>query len=1073
VTDLNITVLGDEGDSNDWTKQRSPRKRKPTPSRKSEAIPDEQGLTREPTTAGRIKKRTTRSAPPVEIRQDTDAEDDVGIDTAANNDSPELRSIDLNRVAVRPRSMSTKHHPPIPTSKDISINEDHADQGENVFEADPKNVSIISANYPTPDPSVQDDQEVDEPAFAVSVDHVGFDTLLESEGFTMIDLDSIPSVRQFLSSPLDAAVQLEPPETTANLQSKDGLPSPTLHKEQTTPSALQPTKLAPRAIPSYLTMPEGESDISSNVPSSPPVMSQPHRRMPLSARVSPQASTPRIYSSPKLPSPPKVSHPRGNNNGAQPRKSTPPTLAKVVKAGIALQGVLSPKSTNSKQRTLGGTPEERLDNLFQGFDSGTRRELRAGLRLGEELAKRQRSSPDVEKPCKSPDLRSNNIDQAARNKVSAGTCVPVTQVWRGQTVLQNTPLQSSKDGRNANIPIATIASHKDDKPVPARRKSSLCNELSFTSSTPPTKAPDNKTQVLSESQKRRELEWQREREAVSKEIESASSSQVVVIDSDDEGQITKGSSSVPESGIDHGEQSELDIWCEEAASCDQRSSKGATRPIRASQAEVTPEPEQILQQAQVADGKKKSRRSLIPSPWRRGDNIAGETSGLTNGDMTGLFYHEPKTKIKFGAAEIERQKRQFSSGSFDIDRMAGTSDKTRAVDSQTSAGETDSLQTVESDAQQLQAELGMNQSQIDTTDLDREGSEEASMQSYLDEEADVEHVGIVSEYTEEDSYSLPPQPVKIPVNFNDSTISHTAPCLKRSSPSTAPDSSRPSTPRSALKGARQSLGFEDVNSLTVRKVIFSTHETRVDLNGQEEQLSMQSASSSPEAVSDGEDEQKEEEEEPQPWISRAKQDSPKQTTGLLGWLWNSGSKSKSTVSPPIDGANDQASKRPTTKTTTATNPPKPTRTAARIPSYLLPPSYPSDPTRDIKTAMSTSGDFTNTHFRTLHIIYAKSLRPRFHAPKAHDVRPSLRALLGTAFEADESQSGLGVFDWHVDEMALRVVERFMREVEWGYPAGGKVRWGWSEKEICQRLFRVVVGEEVRREEKAALEKGRD
>lgn len=88
VTDLNITVLGDEGDSNDWTKQKSPRKRKPTPSRNSPAEPGEQSLVEGPTTAARDKRRTTRSAQPIEIREDTDAEEDVDIDTAVSSDSP-------------------------------------------------------------------------------------------------------------------------------------------------------------------------------------------------------------------------------------------------------------------------------------------------------------------------------------------------------------------------------------------------------------------------------------------------------------------------------------------------------------------------------------------------------------------------------------------------------------------------------------------------------------------------------------------------------------------------------------------------------------------------------------------------------------------------------------------------------------------------------------------------------------------------------------------------------------------------------------------------------------------------
>jgi hypothetical protein len=1070
VTDLNITVLGDEGDSNDWTKQKSPRKRKPTPSRNSQAVPGEQSLVEGPTTAARDRRRTARSAQPIKIREDTDAEEDVDIDTAVDSDSPELRSIDLNRVAVRSRSMSIRQRRPVPASQDTGIDEDIIDLGKDIFNDDPKNISMISTSYPTPDPSVQDDLGVDEPAPALPDDQEGFDTILESEGFTMIDLESIPSARHFFSSPLEARDQAKPPESITNLQRNDGEPSILLN-EQTTPSAVQPAKLVPRAIPSYLTLLEGESDISSNVPSSPPVLSQPRRPTQSSLEPAPpRETTPQIYSSPKLPSPPKAAHPCKSKDGARLCKSTPPTLAKVVKAGIALQGVLSPKSTYSTQRAPGGTPEERLNNLFDGFDSGTRRELRAGLRFGEELAKRQRSSTNAKKSHQSPDPREKDADLVNRVNLSVGMHVPATQVWRGQPAHQHTPPRLPINERKEDRVPVTITSHDDNKLVHPRRKSSLCKEINFASSTPQTDASYTQPKSIGDSQKRRELEWQREREAVSKEIESASSSQVVVIDSDED-QDNKSIISAPAEGVNHGEQSELDIWCEEAASCEQRSSKGATRAVRASRADISPDSEQRLREAHVQEGNSKPRRSLIPSPWRRGDNIAGESSYVSNGDMTGLFYHEPKTKIKFGAAEIERQKKQCSSGSFDIDRMAGIPRKTHVVGSQISADEADSLETMDSDAQQLQAELGMNQSRAyDVTDVSQTDSEETYPEPSLVEEAEAQHIDTLCEFTEGDtSFSLQPQPVKIPVNFNDSTVSHIAPCLIRSSPSTAPESSRPNTPRSALKGVRQSLGLEDVNSPAVRKVVFSSHETRIDLDGQEEQLSMQSVSSTREVFLDCDEE---EAEDSQQSISEAKQDSPTQAAGLLGWLWGSSKKTKSCPPPPVDGANDREPRRPATQRNGAPNPTKPTRTAAGTPSYLLPPSYPSDPTRDTQIPMSTCGEFMNTHFRTLHIIYAKSIRPRFHAPKAHDVRPSLRELLGITFEADESQSGLGIFEWQVDEMALRVVERFMREVEWGYPAGSSVTWTWSEREICERLFRVVVGEEVRKEEKAAFELGR-
>ena len=135
----------------------------------------------------------------------------------------------------------------------------------------------------------------------------------------------------------------------------------------------------------------------------------------------------------------------------------------------------------------------------------------------------------------------------------------------------------------------------------------------------------------------------------------------------------------------------------------------------------------------------------------------------------------------------------------------------------------------------------------------------------------------------------------------------------------------------------------------------------------------------------------------------------------------------------------------------------------KIPGYLLPPSYPSDPQRDPNVPLALSGTFTNSHFRTLHIIHAKSLRPRFHAPDYDDCRPGLRRLLGAKYGLDESDTGLGTFEWSVGQREVRVMERFCREVEF---SNGQTHgdWGWSEEGLMHFLFRIVVGEVVRSEE---------
>jgi hypothetical protein len=105
----------------------------------------------------------------------------------------------------------------------------------------------------------------------------------------------------------------------------------------------------------------------------------------------------------------------------------------------------------------------------------------------------------------------------------------------------------------------------------------------------------------------------------------------------------------------------------------------------------------------------------------------------------------------------------------------------------------------------------------------------------------------------------------------------------------------------------------------------------------------------------------------------------------------------------------------------------------KLPSYLLPPSYPSDPQRRPSTPIALSGTFTYSHFRTLHIIYRKSLK--FHAPAVGTIQLEIIALRGLKIEIDER----GVFYWKVGDGECEVLERFVQEVEFSYEfsQGGK------------------------------------
>ena len=328
--------------------------------------------------------------------------------------------------------------------------------------------------------------------------------------------------------------------------------------------------------------------------------------------------TPTFISSPSLPLAPEVAKVPSSPRQLEIPSEGTPRLAKVVRAGIALQEVLSPKDQSQKlgspfqesqkpspflaakpapqgeilrRAAKDRSPEDRSADLFRGFGAGTRRELKAGLRLGEELAKRQqRTSQGL-------------VDSKERDDIFHPTNSPS---------YPRLPTSDSKEGyimkplgsdKHIRYPLLS----NEQLPSPER---SLVDEeedrRSWKAETPiKQEAPAfTSAQILVSDESigpnasaidytmmAREEEWQREREAVSKQIEMANKSQVIIIDSDDEGE---------EEEQDLGQDFvNTDIWQSEA------------QPAVHSR-QTTPEASNFSLQPEVL----KPRRSKIPSPWR-------------------------------------------------------------------------------------------------------------------------------------------------------------------------------------------------------------------------------------------------------------------------------------------------------------------------------------------------------------------------------------------------------------------------------------------------------------------------
>ncbi|KIW65797.1 hypothetical protein PV04_08020 [Phialophora macrospora] len=1104
VTDLDIIPLGDDSEGDDWLKQKkSPRKRRSN--RKSTTAAD----TGAQASAARLQSNSAE----FDVRPDTDIAGEEGIGEpgpTSGSDLPEMNKLELHQVAVRPQGLSTTSKDDDDRSGQDSIANEKIRISTHQAQLQARKVSANSAmSYPTPSPTSSyhgDSDEVgklldDEPA--VNHGNEGFDTMLESEGFTMIDLDTLPSVKRYLSSPLEeGAATSSGPAQTHNLTTM-GYPVPPIQND--TGHSLSPI---PEQTVAYPTLRVDESDISSTVPSSPPVSEQHGGLLKVSSSSRPgliRKVTPQPYSPPKLSSPPR--HQPRRTPQHQHRAS-----AGALFAGIALQEILSPGSSAEKALPLEKVPTSQpptphdQDALFNGFDSGTQRELRAGLRFGEELAKRQ----VAELPVQSIAIGNQEVTDTVSDKSSL-----------------NAKLQSdisANDTQGQLKPQATRAG--------ARSASSLNIPQSMANGpqTPRNNTSDPLEPVVLDTQARREHEWQLEREVISRQIQNASESQVIVIDSDsddEERPATEPEKAGIRSHLDTEPGDETDIWLAEA--------KCSSSPPHGWGNNLSTRSEQCRQQERAREAISRPRRSLIPSPWKRGEDVEvpNEQSTFLSTNMdevSGLMaYKGPESKVRFGAGQIQRQqfRQRSNSGKFDIDLMAGTPEKDAVAEESL---ETSSIDCVDEDEEDDQLR----------DDSDWRCHEEPSGSSTHDENnGSRNEASDLSEAT-----SSPPQPVKIPVKFNDSSTSlFTSPperqpfATRRSSLDEQEGGSplRPPTPRSAMKGSRETvvLSRPDTPTMT-RRVIFSDRSRGVDVDGQESSFSMRSSSDDTSFGGEVGRQLKQElhaaeavPTEPRPLrreveiegqrrqaaVSPLPKESPatEPTQGWGSWIWSSKPKPDNSSQPEGHRNTDCAPKSKPSSTSTShaptqhhrdrhPEPPQWQKTKSSIPSstrpshtvlnpnpalpslpsYLLPPSYPSDPLRSVRTSLATTGDFTNAHFRTLHIIYRKSLRPKFHPPPRDQIRDEVWALRGKEMIVDETKNGLikGEFVWTVGDGEVEVLERFMQECEFsmGWYGGRQVRegstarevtWGWTAEDLCERLCRIVVGEVVRQEESKA------
>ncbi|KAL2222714.1 AT DNA binding protein [Thermoascus aurantiacus ATCC 26904] len=358
----------------------------------------------------------------------------------------------------------------------------------------PTSSSLIEGENPGEDPTrvAHRDEREGTVSGAISDptdEHREFDTIMESEGFSMVSLDTLPSVKSLASAKsLSSTKQQALDSTSSNLNLSKGVLKPFFERQ--TPGSSDRTKQRASGskaaeVPAAISSPRVQSGVDQR-----PTASSSQLPVSDSSKENdtsrPKATPAENIVSPKLPAAPA----QGAQSAATTKKRSFPSLARVVRAGIALQGILrrqrrgstlqSPFSSPTRSGTREQSddsdgPRRRLEHLFSGFGLATQRELRAGLRFGEELARRQREAER---------RRREEQDRASSSR----------DITAAET-------------RGVSPEAATQDQTHEDEPETGRLNSEIA---------------------------RRQAEWQCEREAVSREIEMADSNNVIVIDSDKE-----------------------------------------------------------------------------------------------------------------------------------------------------------------------------------------------------------------------------------------------------------------------------------------------------------------------------------------------------------------------------------------------------------------------------------------------------------------------------------------------------------------------------------------------------------
>ena len=550
-----------------------------------------------------------------------------------------------------------------------------------------------------------DDHGVVDIALDPTHENQEFDSIMESEDFTMISISTLPSAQHQPSHSQERPK--EDQGTTSTCQQPKPGRSPGAggsmredgpemhHSARSSPE----TRLRPRPRP---TKPEDWSGTLNPFSSSFPCRNP----TDLDAMIK-QKHPSHLLSSPALSIPSQLSRQEPSPERSLHQSSdTSSRLPRAVSRGIAARGVLEVldnyESSNfpiprAQSSVALDSPMQRPGDSNSGFGRGTKRELRAGLRLGEELAKEQRLTIHAAiEDYKTPGAGFRNV--AVSNEASilptpedAGTRMLTPQLVEQRVDYPMLPMESPVK----QFPIYEGSERHEEEMVnrnadPASELisySRLGNEASIV-----TGQNDVEDTMLA-----REAQWQREREATSRQIQEANTSQIIVIESDDSGAEENIAKSVEKN--DDEDEEEMDVWQAEARYPLHGKSKTPIKVFGGLCAEVPQEP----------------RRSKLLSPWQRHCKTIYSGQTVDVDDQHELLWRpvlkHPRTPVE----SLMRKKAKYDDSTYSVlSDCIGQADSNRPV-------------SVEHQAKSSSDEVGMNVGAPEQVEEDNNGDEDVEL----------------------------------------------------------------------------------------------------------------------------------------------------------------------------------------------------------------------------------------------------------------------------------------------------------------------------------------------------------